>query len=237
MSNYDESQQQQQQQHQQHQHQGMNIQAPTFIHPLSQNTQHAVQTRGTPATLNLDDIFGDCFFTPEGDQIFLSENQHHDDEDDDDDDDDNGKIQTSGEAVPSTNASRQVDSNGSQQYVPVPYAGGISTTGLNQTGPTRASIMGPALTSNSNNSNSSQEQQPGPQIIPMQQPPHQRNHLQYAMVNTARRKVPVPQSTGGRDRKMSDQQKSERRCVSIRLDAFVYCTHAYGIGIDWSEAF
>jgi len=204
MSNYDESQQQ---------HQGMSIQAPTFIHPLSQNTQHAVQTRGTPATLNLDDIFGDCFFTPEGDQIFLSENQHDDEDDDDDDDDDNGKIQTSGEAVPSTNASRQVDSNGSQQYVPVPYAGGITTTGLNQTGPTRASIMGPA--------SNSQE----PQIIPMQQPPHQRNHLQYAMVNTARRKVPVPQSTSGRDRKMSDQQKSERRCV--HLDAFVYSCILY----------
>lgn len=176
----------------------MNIQAPTFIHPLSQNTQHAVQTRGTPATLNLDDIFGDCFFTPEGDQIFLSENQNENEEDDEDDEDHNDKIQTSGEAVVSTNASRQVDNNGSQQYVPVPYAGGITTTGLNQTGPTKASIMGPAL-------NNGQD----PQIIPMQQPPHQRHHLQYAMVNTSR-KVPVQQSIG-RDRKMSDQQKSERR--------------------------
>ena len=185
----------------------MNIQAPTFIHPLSQNTQHAVQTRGTPATLNLDDIFGDCFFTPEGDQIFLSENQNQNEEDDEDDEDHNDKIQTSGEAVVSTNASRQVDNNGSQQYVPVPYAGGITTTGLNQTGPTKASIMGPAL-------NNGQD----PQIIPMQQPPHQRHHLQYAMVNTSR-KVPVQQSIG-RDRKMSDQQKSERRCVI--LHSFVY---------------
>jgi len=164
-----------------------NIQHPTFLQPLTHGTQHAVQTRGTPATLNLDDIFGDCFFTPEGDQIFLSENQDSND----------GDIQTSGESIISTNASKPIVNNGgSQQYVPVPYAGGISTTGLNG----RASIMGPAQ----NNGND-------PKILPMQQqPPQQRHHLQYAMVSTARKKVPVPQSST-RDRKMSDQQKSERR--------------------------
>jgi hypothetical protein len=170
----------------------------------------------------LDDIFGDCFFTPEGDQIFLSETQN-DDDDNDHEQITNSGVQLSGEAVVSTNASKPVvAASGVKQYVPVPYAGGIATTGLNNTGPTRASTMGPATT------NSEQK------IVPMAAPPQQRHHLQYAMVDTHRRKVPVPTS---RDRKMSDQQKSERRCVSIRLDAFVYCTHAYGIGIDWSEAF
>ena len=47
---------------------------PQFIAPmLSNQAQHAISTRGTAATLNLDDIFEDCFFTPEGDTVFLSE--------------------------------------------------------------------------------------------------------------------------------------------------------------------
>jgi|AntRauTorckE5430_2_1112549.scaffolds.fasta_scaffold13743_1 hypothetical protein len=176
-----------------------NIQHPTFLQPLTQGTQHAVQTRGTPSTLNLDDIFGDCFFTPEGDQIFLSENHN----DDDDDDDDN--IQTSGEAVISTHASRPIANDGGSQqqsYIPVAAGGGINTTGLNGLNG-RATTMG--LAQNNNGS--------GPNIIPMQQPPQQRHHMQYAMVSTGRRKVPVPQSSS-RDRKMSDQQKSERRYVN-----------------------
>ncbi|GFH56625.1 hypothetical protein CTEN210_13101 [Chaetoceros tenuissimus] len=163
----------------------VNIQPPTFVAPLSQSTQHAVQTRGTPATLNLDDIFGDCFFTPDGDQIFLSENPGALD----------GTVQISGEQVVSTNASRPNESD-TKSYVQVPFAGGINTTGLNQTGPVRATTMGPAATN--------QEQK----ILPMAQPPQQRHHLQYAMVNTGGKRRA---NTGGRDRKMSDQQKSERR--------------------------
>lgn len=163
----------------------LNIQPPTFVAPLSQSTEHAVQTRGTPATLNLDDIFGDCFFTPDGDQIFLSENPGALD----------GSVQTSGEQVVSTNASRPNESD-TKSYIQVPFAGGISTTGLNQTGTVRATTMGPAATN--------QEQK----ILPMAQPPQQRHHLQYAMVNTHTKRRA---NTGGRDRKMSDQQKSERR--------------------------
>jgi hypothetical protein len=183
-----------------------NIVAPTFLAPLSQQTQDAVTTRGTPSTLNLDDIFGDCFFTPEGDQIFLSETQN-DDDDNDHEQITNSGVQLSGEAVVSTNASKPVvAASGVKQYVPVPYAGGIATTGLNNTGPTRASTMGPATT------NSEQK------IVPMAAPPQQRHHLQYAMVDTNRRKVPVPTS---RDRKMSDQQKSERRWVFLFLFMFI----------------
>jgi len=54
---------------------GTTVQPPTFLPPLSSQTQHAVSTRGTPASLNLDDIFGDCFFTPDGDAVFLSDTQ------------------------------------------------------------------------------------------------------------------------------------------------------------------
>lgn len=168
-----------------------NIQHPTFVAPLSQQSLHAVQTRGNPSTLNLDDIFGDCFFTPEGDQIFLSENEV--------------PIQPSGETVVSTNASKPVINNGTEQYIPVTNAGGIETTGLNQTGLVRSTTMGPA------NSNGRQEQK----IVPMVAPPQQRHHLQYALVNTDDGKKGTTSSVGssvsGRDRKMSDQQKSERR--------------------------
>lgn len=172
-----------------------NIVPPTFIAPLSQQTQHAVNSRGTPSTLNLDDIFGDCFFTPEGDQIFLSENQVAGTNNQSAPVD----IQTSGETVVSNNASKPVGVAApgvAQQFAPVPYAGGIATTGLSNTGPTRASTMGPAMV------NTEQK------IMPMAAPPQQRHHLQYAMVDTTRRKV---SSTSSRDRKMSDQQKSERR--------------------------
>lgn len=167
------------------------IQHPTFVAPLSQQSQHAVQTRGNPSTLNLDDIFGDCFFTPEGDQIFLSENEV--------------PIQASGENVVSTNASKPIVHNGTEQYVPVPNAGGIETTGLNQPAPTRATTMGPA------NENIQERK-----IVPMSAPPQQRHHLQYAIVSAGDKKkgATAPSSTvpgATRDRKMSDQQKSERR--------------------------
>jgi hypothetical protein len=167
------------------------IQHPTFVAPLSQQSQHAVQTRGNPSTLNLDDIFGDCFFTPEGDQIFLSENEV--------------PIQPSGEAVISMNASKPILQNGTEQYIPVPNAGGIVTTGLDQPEATRATTMGPA-------NDKLQERK----IAPMTAPPQQRHHLQYAIVSAGGKKkgttAPSLAASGStRDRKMSDQQKSERR--------------------------
>mmetsp|Transcript_3952 Transcript_3952/g.7601 ORF Transcript_3952/g.7601 Transcript_3952/m.7601 type:complete len:450 (+) Transcript_3952:468-1817(+) len=167
------------------------IQPPTFVAPLSQQSQHAIQTRGNPSTLNLDDIFGDCFFTPEGDQIFLSENEV--------------PIQASGETVISSNASKPILQNGTEQYVPVPNAGGIETTGLNVAGPVRATTMGPV-------NDNGQERK----IVPMIAPPQQKHHLQYAIVSAADKKSTAAAPTSAahgtmRDRKMSDQQKSERR--------------------------
>ena len=49
-------------------------QQPMFTN-LSASAAAAVAERGTPATLNLDDIFGDVMFTPDGDTVFLSEEQ------------------------------------------------------------------------------------------------------------------------------------------------------------------
>ena len=51
-----------------------NVNAPLFTSKdLSATAQAAVAQRGTPATLNLDDIFGDVVFTPDGDTVFKSE--------------------------------------------------------------------------------------------------------------------------------------------------------------------
>jgi len=219
--------------------QPIQVQAPQFFAPLSQQTQHAVSTRGTPSTLNLDDIFGDCFFTPEGDTVFLSEGQQQDQLIGSDCNGNSNKvIVPSGESVVTNNASRPavvaiapgaaigVSGAGvgaptplfgaapvagaasgvaptpmahATQFVPVPYAGGIATTGLDSTNAaTRATTMGPAVQGKT-------EQK----IMPIAAPPQQRHHLQYAMVNTARRKSAA--GSAARDRKMSDQQKSERR--------------------------
>lgn len=196
----------------------LNVQPPNFA-PISSQTQQAVATRGTPATLNLDDIFGDCFFTPEGDAVFLSEttpgasggnNQEIN----------NGGVQVSGENVVANVASRPVEQQQQttqgqpqQQFVQVPYGGGIATTGLDQTGNVRATVMGAPT-----------QQQPQQNITPMQNPPQQSHHLQFATFTPAPAPVPKTVATnlniqvkaGGRgsssrDRKMSDQQKSERR--------------------------
>ena len=130
----------------------------------------------------------------------MSDNQNDDDAD---------NFQASGEVVTTNNASRLANANANaggtstgtgapqQQYVPVPYAGGIATTGLTDSAQQRSSTMGPA------------EGAGEAKFMPMAAPPQQKHHLQYALVNTNRRKAPAV--TTSRDRKMSDQQKSERR--------------------------
>lgn len=201
---------------------GDGIQAPSFLAPLSTNAQLAVSTRGTPSTLNLDDIFGDCFFTPEGDAVFLSEQNNGTSDDAD-------MVQVSGESTVSKFASRPAPSDPSagaapqdlqqqqqqqqpqqqqaqqqqqQQYVQVPFAGGIATTGLAKPG-VRATTMGPSTTP---------IEQQQKQLAPMAAPPQQRHHLQFATVQ-AGGLTGAKKRTGGsaRERKMSDQQKSERR--------------------------
>ena len=139
---------------------------------LSAPTQAAVAQRGTPATLNLDDIFGDVMFTPHGDTVFLSEEQ---------------EAMPSGESNVTTMASKlQGD-----KYVPVNKGGGLYTTQLAER-EKPSLVMGSAA--------------PGVKetaSVPFKKAPQERHHLQYAL--------PKKKSSRSSDRKMSEQQKVERR--------------------------
>lgn len=146
---------------------------------MSQQVQQAVAQRGNPSTLNLDDIFGDVMFTPDGDTVFLSEQQ------------DAGNLQNSGEGEnPHIYASKQQGG----QYIPVQAGGGLATTNLSD--PSKPSlVMGQAP----------QPQVPTSQAVPWKKAPQERHHLQYA--------APKRKRSSRSDRKMSDQQKTDRRYV------------------------
>lgn len=182
--------------------------------PMSASTAAAVSAKGTPATLNLDELFSDYFFTAEGEMVFPSEHPENVRQ----------NIISSHEVQASTYASRPVATapgtavpqpteNTTNTYAPVPYAGGISTTGLHQPH-TKTTAMGPAAPITNNLT---------PNPVPFQQTPQQRHHLPFATTNiTAPPQQPqsLPQTastskkkTGSTnsERKMSDQQKSERR--------------------------
>ena len=155
---------------------------------MSSAASNAVAQRGTPATLNLDDIFGDVMFTPDGDTVFLSELQGE-----------GADVLASGEAQVATVASR-IGPDGLP--VAVPLAGGISTTQLDQDGKP-ALTMGTAASGGPTN------------MVPFQQPPQQRHHLQYAtpeMMNAMKKRKAGGSKSA--DRKMSEQQKVERRYVT-----------------------
>mmetsp|Transcript_20910 Transcript_20910/g.38005 ORF Transcript_20910/g.38005 Transcript_20910/m.38005 type:complete len:457 (+) Transcript_20910:85-1455(+) len=174
------------------------IRPPQFIAAgvpgLSASTSVAVQTRGTPSTLNLDDIFGDCFFTPEGEAIFLSENpqlqqqvqqqqqlnqqqQQQQQVQQQQQELSQGALLASGEAAPSQNASRPTGTG----FAPVPQAGGIVTTGLHK--PKAAvTVMGNA----SGNA--------APPAVPFAQAPQRPHHLQYAYVKAGGTGAQAPAS-------------------------------------------
>mmetsp|Transcript_8090 Transcript_8090/g.18075 ORF Transcript_8090/g.18075 Transcript_8090/m.18075 type:complete len:520 (+) Transcript_8090:132-1691(+) len=165
---------------------------------LSAPTAAAVANRGTPATLNLDDIFGDCFFTPDGDAVFLNDQPEQEQD----------AVVASAEAVPTSMASRPVPAAGAAAaaaaptaaapaqvtaggYVPVSYGGGIATTGLDTAG-AKATVMGTvpstagAATAAATAGGGAQGRHPGASLapptkaVPFVQPPQQRHHLQYA---------------------------------------------------------
>lgn len=185
-------------------------QAPRFtsnnglsVPPLSNTAATALATRGTPATLNLDDIFGDCFFTPEGETVFLSDQPENIRQ----------EFVQSTEATPANVASR-VGENG--VVVPVLQAAGISSTHLDTPGHA-AAVMGTLSTNNG--------QQP-PQSVPFKSHPQREHHMGYiaAPHGAEQLKPTVPHSTTtaprdikkrrqrpGTERKMSEQQKVERR--------------------------
>jgi PAS domain S-box-containing protein len=167
--------------------QDSNVQAPTFVAPLSKEAQQAVQSRGNPNSLNLDDIFGECFFTPDGDAVFLSDIGQ----------DSYYNVQASGEQTVTEHASRPT--NG-QNYAPVAVAGGITTTGLDQApGFAKSTTMGP--------------NQVGAQTVtmPMQAPPQQKHHMQFGLIQPTSPQKKRTSSASSRERKMNEQQKSERR--------------------------
>lgn len=165
-----------------------NFQAPKFVAPLSKEAQQAVQSRGNPNALNLDDIFGECFFTPDGDAVFLSDIGQ----------DSYYNVQASGEQTVTEYASRPVNGN---NYAPVPFGGGIATTGLDQApGLAKSTTMGPNQGNNTT-------------LIPMQAPPQQKHHMQFGLLQPSSQKKKTSASASARDRKMNEQQKSERRYV------------------------
>lgn len=151
---------------------------------MSAATSQAVATRGTPATLNLDDIFGDCFFTPKGDTVFLSDQVDNDNE---------GAI-VSTESEVATNASRM---NPDGVSVPVQSGGGIQTTNLLSSG-LNATTMGQS---------SDQIERPNP--IPFSTTPQKEHHLGYISTDVASNKR--RRQRPNHERKMSEQQKVERR--------------------------
>lgn len=100
-----------------------NVAPPLFgsAHPeLSASAQAAVNARGNPVSLNLDDIFGDVVFTPDGDTVFLSEQT------------DDGEVLNSGEGDHVASMASRPSSDGI--YHPVQRAGGIQTTQLDEHG-------------------------------------------------------------------------------------------------------
>ena len=148
-------------------------QQPVFTaSDLSASAQAAVAQRGTPATLNLDDIFGDVMFTPDGDTVFLSEEQD---------------ALPSGEKQLTTMASKQRG----DKYVQVQKGGGLYTTQLTDR-------EKPALTMGQAGAGVRETT-----AVPYKKAPQERHHLQYAM--------PKKKSSRSSARKMSEQQKVERR--------------------------
>lgn len=102
--------------------------------------------------LNLDDIFGDVVFTPDGDTVFLSE--QNDDE-----------ILNSGETEVTTMASKP---SADGQYSQVQKAGGLYTTDLHD-GNKLALTMGTLA-----------EDTPQVEAVPFKHAPQLGHHLQYA---------------------------------------------------------
>jgi len=148
---------------------------------LSTQAQTAIAQRGTPATLNLDDIFGDVMFTPDGETVFLSEQ----------DGSENG-VTNSGEG---SNVKIVASKKEGGAFIPVNAGGGLATTQLDHRDkPALAMGVAPDATV------------PTTQSVPFKHTPQARHHLQYAAA-----KKKKSGSTRSSDRKMSEQQKVERR--------------------------
>ena len=157
---------------------------------MSAQAAAAVAQRGTPSTLNLDDIFGDVMFTPDGETVFLGEQGQAPQ-----DPNNTGGVMLSGEGNDVHISAAKQDSTG--HYVPVPQGGGLPTTNL-------LDASKPALCMGSA---PGQAVAPTAQQVPFKKAPQERHHLQYA--------APKRKRSSRSDRKMSEQQKSDRRYVTV----------------------
>jgi hypothetical protein len=182
--------------------QNPNIRPPQFVPANMPGSTGAVQ-RGTPSTLNLDDIFGDCFFTPEGEAIFLSENpqlqqqvqQQQLQQQQMQQNFNQGGILPSGEAVPTQGASRYTNGG----FAPVPQAGGITTTGLHQP-KAPATVM-----ANLPRGGVTHQQQ-----VPFAQAPQRPHHLQYAYVQAGEQGQAAPQGAAVKRGKATQEKSADR---------------------------
>jgi hypothetical protein len=153
---------------------------------LSAATAQALQAGKANVNFNLDEIFGDCFFTPDGETVFLNA-------------DDRVSFVPSNESNPTAVASRIDPSTNS--FIPIPYAGGITTTHLDQPG-AKASVMGPAV----------DQQDHSKRLAKTPVVPAPSHHIGFVTTsNLLDSKKKRRQRPG--ERKMSDQQKVERRYV------------------------
>jgi hypothetical protein len=160
----------------------MSVPPPLFsaVHGSSDSAPKSSMSKSNAAQLNLDDIFGDVVFTPDGDTVFLSEQK---------DDDEDGLLNSGEGATYSTMASKATADG---QFVPVQQGGGLYTTNLYDNSK-EALTMGSA-------EQGGQTTAP----VPFKHAPQAAHHLQYA--------APKKKKSSSRsDRKMSEQQKSERR--------------------------
>ncbi|KAL7580357.1 hypothetical protein ACA910_004385 [Epithemia clementina (nom. ined.)] len=162
-----------------------NVAPPLFTSAgtgMTRRTEQAVAQRGTPATLNLDDIFGDVVFTPDGDTVFLSEQK----------DDEDGGLLNSGEGDQVTMGASRPTKDG--KFEQVQKGGGLYTTALMEQGKVSSSM------------GSAEAAAKATAAVPFKRAPQKAHHLQYA----APKKKKSESSRSG-DRKMSEQQKVERR--------------------------
>lgn len=162
-----------------------------FASNLSATTQAAVAHRGTPSTLNLDDIFGDVMFTPDGDTVFLGEDQD---------------ALASGEQQITTQASNIVNHGEQQQAIPIQRGGGYYTTQLQDSSkPARTmGAMVPGITKPTT-------------TVPYKEAPQQRHHIQYATMSkkkssrSSERKMSEQQKNERRERNREHAKRSRIR--------------------------
>jgi hypothetical protein len=165
-----------------------NVPPPLFSSGMSSSTAAAVASRGVfPATLNLDDIFGDVAFTPDGDTVFLSEEVKAEGGDE------AIGLLNSGEGPNVATVASRPNSDGT--FTAVPQAGGLYTTNLYDAAKPSLS-MGAAA-----------DGVKATAPVPFKHAPQASNHLQYA----APKKKKSSSSSSRADRKMNDEQKTERR--------------------------